>query len=276
MSAATSAYIHATAVIDPLAELADDVRVGPYVVIEGAVKIGAGSILRAHATLFGPMILGEKNDVGSHAVLGDRPQHLGFTGEEDTRTEIGDGNTFRESVTVHRGTPASGATIIGNRNYLMVNSHVGHDCRLGDQIMMANGSLLGGHSEVQDRAFISGNAALHQFARIGRLAFLSGNSASTHDLLPFMMLAERDKMVGINKIGLQRAGFSVAEIGIVRQAYRILFRERLLQKRAIEKLEQEYGDHPLVAEILDFISSSKRGFVGGHHLQHEMLERKAA
>lgn len=271
-----SARVHPTAVIDPLAEIGDGAEIGPHAVIEGKVIVGANSRIRAHAVLVGPMTMGQGNDVGSHAVLGERPQHLGFTGEENTRTEIGDGNVFRESVTVHRGTTASGVTIIGNRNYLMVNSHVGHDCRLGDHIMMANAALLAGHCEIQDRAFVSGNGCLHQFARIGRLAFLSGNSSSTRDILPFMTLTERDQVVGINKVGLQRAGFTSDEIMVVRKAYRILYRESLLQKRAIEKLEQELGQHPLVVEILQFIRTSKRGFVGGHHLQIATAEREAA
>jgi UDP-N-acetylglucosamine acyltransferase len=276
MPIAASARVHATAVIDPLAEVAEGVHIGPFVVIEGRVNIGADCIIRAHATLIGPLVLGRGNDVGCCAVLGDRPQHLAFSGKEDTRTEIGEFNTFRESVTVHRGTPATGVTIIGNRNYLMVNSHVGHDCRIGNHVMLANCALVAGHCQVQDRAFLSGNTALHQFARVGRLAFLSGNTGSSRDLLPFMTMAERDQVVGINKVGMQRAGLSPDEITVVRQAYRILFREQLLQKRAIEKLEDDLGRHALVQEILEFIHSSKRGFVGGHHALQEMPESEAA
>jgi UDP-N-acetylglucosamine acyltransferase len=275
MPVASSARVHPTAVIDPLAEIGDRVEIGPFVVIEGRVQIGPDCVVRAHATLIGPMTMGQGNDVGYAAVLGDRPQHIAYTGKEDTRTEIGDNNTFREAVTVHRGTPVTGVTIIGNRNFLMVNSHVGHDARIGNHVMMANGALVAGHCEVHDRAFLSGNAAVHQFARVGRLAFVSGNTGSSKDLLPFMTMAERDQIVGINKVGMQRAGFSSDDINIVRQAFRVLFRERLLQKIAIQKLERELSGHPLVREILEFIAASKRGFVGGHHVLH-MPESEAA
>ncbi len=276
MSIAASARIHPTAVIDPDAELADGVQVGPHAVVEGPVKIGPNCIVRAHATLIGPMTIGQGNDVGYGAVLGDRPQHIAYTGKEETRTEIGDFNIFRESVTVHRGTTATGITILGSHNFLMVNSHVGHDCRVGNHIMLANGALIAGHCEVQDRAFVSGNGGVHQFCRIGRLGFLSGNSSLTKDLLPFMIMAGRDQVVGINKVGLQRSGFDMADLRVVRQAFRILFREKLLQKRAIEKMEQEVGDHPLVVELLQFIRSSIRGFVGGHHLAAHDSESEAA
>lgn len=276
MPVSPSARVHPTAVIDPQAEIGDGVQIGAFVVVEGMVKIGADSIIRPHAALIGPLTMGRGNDVGSFAVLGERPQHLAFSGQEDTRTEIGDCNTFRESVTIHRGTPITGLTSIGNRNYLMVNSHVGHDSKVGDQVMLANGALLAGHCEIHDRAFMSGNAAIHQHARIGRLAFLSGNSGSSRDLLPFMTMAERDQVVGINKVGMQRAGHSLEDINVVRMAYRILFREHLLQRRAIEKLEQELGDHPLIQEIMNFINSSKRGFLGGHHTPASAAYSEAA
>ena len=243
MPIAASARVHSSAVIDPRAEIGDGAQIGPFVVIDGPVTVGPECILRAHATLVGPLTLGRGNDVGSFAVLGERPQHLSFTGKEDTRTEIGDFNTFRESVTVHRGTLATGVTIIGNRNYFMVNSHVGHDAKVGNHVMLANGALIAGHCEVHDRAFLSGNTAIHQFARVGRLAFLSGNTGSSRDLLPFMTMAERDQVVGINKVGMQRAGLTLDDTTTVRKAYRILFRDRLVQKRAIEKLEDELGSH---------------------------------
>lgn len=276
MPIAASARIHPSAVIDPLADIAEGVIVGPYAVIDGPVVIGANCTIRARATLLGPLTLGCANDVGISVVLGERPQHLGFTGWALTRTQIGDGNTFRESVTVHRGT-ATGVTIIGNANYLMVNCHVGHDCRLGNNITIANGALLAGHCELEDRVFVSGNSSLHQFARIGRLAFLSGNSASTRDILPFMTLAERDQVVGINKVGMLRAGLTSEDVTTVRLAYRILFRDRMVQKLAIERLEKEIGQNPLIAEILQFIRTSKRGFVGGHHLlAHHLTDSEAA
>jgi UDP-N-acetylglucosamine acyltransferase len=265
MSVSTSDRVHPTAVIDPRAELADDVRVGPYAVIDGPVRIGPGCVIRARATLCGSLTLGRNNDVGIAAVLGERPQHLGFTGDEDTRTEIGDGNIFREFVTINRGTPATGVTVVGSNNFFMANAHVAHDCRVGNHVILANGVVLGGHSEVADRVFFGGCSGLHQFARAGRLAFLSGFSCSTRDIPPFMMYAHRDRCVGVNRVGMRRAGMTTLEIGIVREVHRILFRSALLQRLAVERVERELGHHAVVAEILAFIRSSKRGFVGGHH-----------
>jgi len=274
MPIAPSARVHATAVIDPRANIGEGVEVGPYVVIDGPSTVGPDCILRSRSMLCGKLTLGRGNDVGVGAILGERPQHLGYSGSEDTQTVIGDFNIFREGVTIHRGTPLTGLTSVGDRNFMMVNSHIGHDSTIGSNITMANGALVAGSCEVQDRAFLSGNAAIHQFSRIGRLAFLSGNTASSRDLLPFMTMVERDQVVGVNKVGMQRAGLSVDDIMVVRRAYKLLFRERLLQKRAIEKLDQELGDHSLVQEILTFINTSKRGFVGGHHLspQYKMSE----
>jgi len=276
MPVAPSAQIHPSAVIDSEADIAEGVIIGPGVVIEGRVRVGPHCRLRARATLVGPLTLGSNNDVGIGAILGERPQHLGLTGNEDTRTEIGDNNTFRENVTVHRGSPATGVTIIGNNNYLMINSHVGHDCRISNHVIMVNNCLLAGHCELFDRSFISGNSSIHQFARIGRLGFLSGNSSSTKDILPFMLLAERDRIAGVNRVGMKRAGLSTPEIMVVREAYRILFRSNLLQKLAITKLEQEHGEHPLVAEILQFIRTSKRGFIGGNGASDDESLRLAA
>ncbi|MCE9533530.1 MAG: acyl-ACP--UDP-N-acetylglucosamine O-acyltransferase, partial [Planctomycetes bacterium] len=251
-----SARIHPSAVIDPQAELAEGVEVGPHVVIEGPVRIGANCRLRARATLIGPLTMGSGNDVGLGVVLGERPQHLSLTGREDTRTEIGDNNTFREHVTVHRGSPATGVTKIGDSNYLMANCHVGHDCRIANHTIIVNNSLLAGHCEISDRAFVSGNSSLHQFARVGRLAFLSGNSSSTKDILPFMILFGRDCIGGVNRVGMKRAGMTVSDIMVVSKAYQILFRRKLIQKLAIMKLDEELGHHPLIAEILQFIRTS--------------------
>jgi UDP-N-acetylglucosamine acyltransferase len=266
MSATSAGRIHPTAVIDPRAELADDVQVGPYAIIDGPVRVGAGCLIRARATLCGPLTLGRGNDVGIGAVLGERGQHLGFTGNEpDTGTEIGDHNIFREYVTVHRGTPISRLTVIGSHNCFMAAAHVAHDSRIGNRVILANGVLIAGHCEVADGAFLSGCSGIHQFTRVGRLALLSGYSCSTRDILPFMMMAKRDTCVGINKVGMQRAGMTAQEIMVVRQAHRILFRSGLLQRLAVERVRAELGSHAVVAEILEFIRGSKRGFVGGHH-----------
>src|SRR5262249_29912929 len=186
MPNAQSARIHPTAAISPEAELAEDVVVGPFVVIEGRVRIGSGCVLRPYAHLVGPMTIGLNNQVFSGAVLGERPQHMKYTGEA-TWVEIGDGNTFREHVTVHRGTTAAWATRIGNGNFFMAGSHVAHDCVIGNHCILVNGALLGGHCVLEDSVCLSGNTAVHQHVRVGRLALLRGLSATTKDVPPFVI-----------------------------------------------------------------------------------------
>jgi UDP-N-acetylglucosamine acyltransferase len=261
MPIAASARVHPTAIVDPLSEIGDNVQIGPYVVIEGPVRIGADCVVRSHACLIGPLTLGRGNDVGISVILGERPQHLGYKNEE-TRTEIGDFNIFREHATVHRGTAATGVTTIGNNNYLMAHSHVAHDCRVGNHTMIVHGSLLGGHCILEDRALLAGNAAIHQFTRMGRLSLLSGLSSITMDLPPFMMAWGRNNVIGINKIGMRRAGMNLSEIRTAQQVFQILYRSDLMQKLAVQKLEQELGGHSVGAEVLAFIRNSKRGIIG--------------
>ena len=255
---AQAAQIHPTAVISNEAVLAEGVVVGPHVVIEGPVCIGPNCVLRPHVSLFGPLSMGSNNLVCSGAVLGERPQHLRYN-EEPTCVEIGDHNIFREHVTVHRGTTQSWKTQIGSHNYFMVNSHVAHDCRIGNRSIFANGALLGGHCELADNVYLSGNCAVHQFVRIGRLALLSGCSATTKDIPPFIIQQNIDTVVGVNVIGMRRAGLSHAQIDAVRQAYRVLFCEHMVLPAALAALEQELGKVDVVAEMIAFLRQSHRG-----------------
>jgi UDP-N-acetylglucosamine acyltransferase len=265
--------VHPSAVVSPDAELADDVRVGPFAVIEGPVTIGPGCVIRPHAHLLGPLTLGANNDVGTGCVLGSAPQHLGYKGEP-TLTEIGDGNTFREHVTVHRGMPVeakpgTGRTRIGSGNLFMAGSHVAHDCRVGDHNIFANCALIGGHVEVGDRVLLSGNSAVHQFCRVGRLALLSGASASSKDIPPFWVMQEVNWVCGVNVIGMRRAGIPTVEIQAVRRAFRVIYRERLTVAAALLRIEAEAGRVAAVRELIDFIRASKRGICGAHRFdQH--------
>jgi UDP-N-acetylglucosamine acyltransferase len=245
-------------VVAPEAELADDVVVGPYVVIEGRVRVGPGCILRPYVHLCGPLTMGRGNVVFSGCVLGERPQHLKYA-DEPTGLEIGDGNTFREHVTVHRGTTHSWTTRIGSHNFFMAHSHVAHDCQVGNRCIFANGALVGGHCTISDGAYLSGNCAVHQFVRIGRLALLSGCSATTKDIPPFILQQNIDTVVGINVVGMRRAGMPREQIDGVRQAYRILFREGLTLPAAIARLEQDLGGNPAVAEMITFIRQGHCG-----------------
>ncbi len=258
MSTAPNPRIHPTAVISPEAELGEDVQIGPYAVIEGRVRIGPGCIIRPHAHLCGRLTIGKRNIVFAGVVLGEEPQHLKYN-QEPTSVEIGDENVFREHVTVHRGTSATGTTRIGHHNFFMANSHVAHDCEIGNHCIFANGAVIGGHCSIGDNVFLSGNSAVHQFCRIGRLAFLSGASATTKDMPPFVMQQRIDSVVGVNVVGMRRAGIPGAEIDAVRHAYHTIYREAHILPAALAIVEKEGGHIPAVAEMIAFIRQSKRG-----------------
>jgi len=258
MSIAKSVQIHPTAIVAPEAELGEDVQVGPHVVIEGAVRVGAGCVLRPGAHLIGPLTLGRNNKVFSYAVLGEQPQHMMYKGEP-TSVEIGDHNIFREFVTIHRGTTKSWTTRIGNNNFFMANAHVAHDCRVGSNCLFANGALLGGHCVVEDNVFLSGNSAVHQFVRVGRLALLSGCSGTSKDIPPFIIQQRINCIVGVNVIGMRRAGIPPANIDAVRRAFQILYREHHLIPVALTLIQKDLGHIPEVGEFVNFVRTSSRG-----------------
>lgn len=258
MPHAPSPRIHPSAVISPDAELAEDAVIGAYTVIEGAVRVGPGCVIRPRALLCGPLNLGRGNVVFSGAVLGERPQHLKYN-DEATSLEIGDDNVFRENVTVHRGTTQSWTTRIGSRNYFMVGSHVAHDCRIGNQCILANGALLAGHVTIGDNVYLSGNCAVHQFASVGRLALLSGCSSTTKDIPPFMIQEGRNAVVGVNVVGMRRAGISHDDITAVRRAFNIVFRQRMVIPAALERVERELPGISVVTEFVEFIRTCSRG-----------------
>jgi UDP-N-acetylglucosamine acyltransferase len=258
MPIATTARVHPSAAISAEADLGENVEVGPFVVVEGAVRVGDDCVVRAGAHLIGPLIMGRGNVVSDHAVLGGRPQHKQYR-DEPTRLEIGDYNLFREHVTVHRGTTQSWATRIGSHNFLMANSHVAHDCRIGDHCLLANGALVGGHCTLENNVFLSGNSALHQFVRVGRLALLSGVSGATLDVPPFIIVQRINGVVGVNVIGMRRAGVPTAHIDAVRRAFHIIYREERSLPAALTQLDAELGTVAEVAEMAAFIRASTRG-----------------
>ena len=258
MPRSPSARIHPTAVISPEAVIGDNVEIGPYAILEGLVNIGPDCVIRPHACLIGPLTMGRGNTVYSGAILGEKPQHLKYNNEA-TSVEIGEGNIFREHVTVHRGTTHSWKTVIGNHNFFMVHSHIAHDCVIGNHCLLTNGSMLGGHCLMQDRAILAGNAACQQFVRIGRLAMLGGVSGSTKDIPPFMIQQYIDTVCGVNIIGMRRAGMTHQQIDAVRQAFRILYRDRLVLPAAMAKLEKELGDIDVIQELLTFLHGCTKG-----------------
>jgi UDP-N-acetylglucosamine acyltransferase len=252
--------IHPTAVVDSHAEIDASAVVGPYVVIEGPARIGARTRLAAHAVVTGGAELGADNVVHSGAVIGDVPQDVAFGGAESF-LRIGDGNVFREHSTIHRGTKPGSETRVGHRNYFMQNSHVAHNCSIGNDAIVAGGALLSGYVELGDRGFVSGNCVVHQFVRIGRLALLRGLSRTSRDVPPFCIMDGTHTVRAINLIGLRRAGFSPAAIRAVRNAFKALFlRSRNLQ-RALEEVDAAASDE--VRELVEFIRAARRGVCFG-------------
>lgn len=253
---------HPTAIIGPEVVLAPDVRVGPFAILDGAITLGPGCVVGPGVHMLGTVIAGSNNTFHTGCIIGDTPQHLAYAGEATT-VEIGDGNVFREHVTVHRGMPATGKTVVGNKNFLMAGSHVAHDCRVGHGCIFANCAVIGGHVEIGDGAFLSGNTAVHQFCRVGRLAMLSGTSAVSQDLPPFWIVQEINIVHGINVVGMRRAGIPNAEIQAVRRAFKTINRSGLTITAAVALVEAEDGELPAVRELIEFIRTSKRGIVTG-------------
>lgn len=259
MALAVSELIHPTAIIGPEAELAADVQVGPFAIIEGPVQVGPGCIIEAHACLNGPLAMGRENLVGFGAVLGKCPQSRAYHGEA-TGLRIGDGNTFREYVTVHRGTTdGGGETRIGDGNLLMIGAHLGHDCQVGDGCTLVNGALVAGHVQLADGVILSGHAAVQQRVRFGRLAMLSGLGSTSKDVPPFVLQQGYNCVSGLNLIGLRRAGFASDTIDALRQAFRILYKEGRTQSAALGRIEADLGEYPEVIEFVDFIRGSSLG-----------------
>jgi UDP-N-acetylglucosamine acyltransferase len=256
--------VHPSALVSPDARLAPGVTVGPFAVIDGPVDLGPGCVVRGHAQLLGRVSAGIDNDFGAGCVVGERPQHLGYKGE-DTAVRIGDGNCFREHVTVHRAMPTgTGETVIGNRNLFMAGSHVAHDCVVGDHCIFVNAAVIGGHAHIGDRVLLSGHTAVHQFCRVGRLALLSGVAGASLDVPPFWIIRSINLVCGVNVIGMRRAGMPTPEILAVRKAFRLIYLSKLTVSEAVAEMEQQFAGFAAVRELAAFIRTSKRGIPGGH------------
>lgn len=254
--------IHPTAIIDPRAEIDGEVEIGPYVVIDGPVKIKRRTRVMAHAYITGWTEMGEDNEIHPGAVLGDAPQDLAYRGEE-SYLRIGDRNIFREHVQLHRGTAPASSTVIGNDNFLMAGSHVAHNCKLGDHVVLANGALLGGYVEVGDRAFISGHCVVHQFVRVGELSLMRGLSGVSKDVPSYSIVDWQHRVRGVNSVGLKRAGFDERRIREIKEAFRLLFRKGRNLSLAVKEIESKENNSADVLALLEFIKSSKRGVCFG-------------
>jgi UDP-N-acetylglucosamine acyltransferase len=256
-----TAFIHPTAQIDPGAEIARDVSIGPFAVVEADVAIGEGCRIGAHAVIRRYTRIGPRCRVWEHATLGGEPQDVSFH-DQVSHLEIGADNIIREGVTIHRATTEFGSTHIGDGNFLMANCHVAHDCRIGDRVIIANGALLAGHVSVADRAFISGNVVIHQFARVGTLAMVGGLARISQDCLPYIITEGSPASArGLNVVGLRRAGFALDQIRGLKEAFRILFRSGLSLQDALAVLEA--SPFAEIRALAEFARSSRRGFTHG-------------
>jgi UDP-N-acetylglucosamine acyltransferase len=246
--------IHPTALIADGAELADGVQVGPFCVIGPKARLGAGTRLHSHVVIEGSTELGAGNEVYPFAVLGGPPQHTAYQGE-DTRLVIGDNNVIREHATMNLGTVrGGGVTRIGSNGFFMIESHVGHDCVVGDHVILTKQATLGGHCELGDYVIVGGLAAIHQFTRIGRHAMVGGLAAVVKDVIPYgSVWGNHAHLEGLNLVGLKRRGFSREAINTLRAAYRLLFADEGTFQERLEDTAETFAGSPEVSEILDFI-----------------------
>ena len=252
----SSPLIHPTALVDPDVELGEDVSIGPFCIVRGPSRIGAGTILMERVSICPGVKMGEGNRIHMGAIIGHEPQDRAYDGQI-TRTRIGNGNEIREYVTIHRATKEGTETVLGDRNLLMAQSHVAHNCHIGNQVIMANGALLAGHVRVDDHAFLSGAVLVHQFVRIGRLSLLRGGARTSRDVPPFCIIDGTHTVRTLNRVGLRRAGYTAGEIAELKKSFREIFLGRSLKRSFIESISQ-MGDS-LSRELALFILSSRRG-----------------
>jgi len=253
--------IHPTAIVDPKADIGDQVEIGPYSIIEGGVTIGPKTRIGPHVVVREGSQMGKQCQVFQFASLGEAPQAVAYKGEK-TLLVMGDHNIVREFVTLNRGTaPGGGKTVIGHGNLFMAYSHVAHDCQIGNQVILANAATLAGHITIEDYAIIGGLAAIHQFCRIGTHAFISGMTGITLDVPPYMLASgSRARLFGLNTVGLKRFHFSEASVKALKKAYRIIYRSGLTLERAVKQVKEDgISQLPEVQHLLQFIQQSKRG-----------------
>ncbi len=252
--------IHPTAILGKTISLGKDNIIGPNVIIEDGVKLGDRNTVMAGAYLAQGTEIGSDNQIHMHAIIGHAPQDLAYK-NEITFTKIGDSNVIREFVTIHRGTKAGTYTQIGNSNYIMAYCHIAHNCNVGHHVIMVNQASLTGHIEVEDRAFLSGMTGFHQFTRIGKLAMVSALSACNKDIPPYMICGGRPGVaLGINVVGLRRAGISASVREEIKKSYKLLYRSGLNTSQAVEEIKKQFSS-PEVQHLVRFIESSKRGII---------------
>ena len=256
-----SAQIHPTAVVDPAAQVGDDCQIGPYCVIGPNVELGPECWLQHHVSLSGPSRIGRGNRFFAFSSIGQVTQDLKYT-EEPTYLSVGDKNTFREFVTVHRGTAPGSVTRIGNGGNFLAYSHIAHDCVVGNNVIFSNNGTLAGHVEVGDHAVIGGLTAIHQFCRIGAFALTGGCSKIVQDVPPFMIAdGNPAKVRSYNKVALERHGFPEETHRAIKEAYRLIYRSALNLQQAVEQIRSDLPETPELTQLVAFVTSSPRGII---------------
>ena len=249
--------IHSTAIVDPTAKIGNDVAIGPYAVIGANVVIGERSTVGSHVVIDSNVTIGSGNMIGPGAIIGTAPQDLSFSPERKTYVAIGNDNVIREHCTIHRGSAEGSVTKIGDKNFLMVGAHVGHNCEIGNNVIIANNCLLGGHVSVDDGAFLGGGCVFHQHMCVGRLALTQGASGFGKDIPPFVIAAEINYVFGLNVIGLRRAGFSAKDRDEVKAAFKLIYTSGLNISQALKKAAKlKVGK--AANEFLDFVAHAKK------------------
>jgi UDP-N-acetylglucosamine acyltransferase len=255
--------IHPTAIVHDSAKIPDSCRIGPYCIVGADVELGEDCELLSHVVMGGPTRLGSNNRIFPFTTVGLEPQDLSYAGEK-TRLEVGDHNTIRECVTIHRGTTKGGGlTRIGNHTLIMAYTHIAHDCFIGDHVIMANAATLAGHVIVEDWAVVGALCPVHQFVRIGTHSYIGGGTTITQDVLPFSKTsaARNNRAYGLNAIGLERRGFTKERIAKLHHAYRVLLASKLNTSQALEKLKNEQNRGDDVDLLIRFIEQSERGII---------------
>lgn len=253
--------IHPTAIIDPAAQIGDNVEIGPYCIIGPGVVLGEGCWLQHHVTLCGPSRIGRGNRFFAYGSIGQQTQDLKYAGEP-TYLEIGDGNCFREFVTIHRATSPGNCTRVGSRGNFLAYAHIAHDCTVGDEVIFSNNGTLAGHVKVGDCAIVGGLTAIHQFCRIGRFAILGGCSKIVQDVPPFMIADGNPAEIrGVNKIGMDRHQFAPEAIREIKEAYRLLYRSDMNVAQAAEQIREKLEPLPEILQLLEFLATTERGVI---------------
>jgi UDP-N-acetylglucosamine acyltransferase len=253
----TGARIHPTAIVDPNAQIGAGAEVGAFSIVGPRATIAEKTVVQSHVVIEGEVIIGTGNSIGHGTIIGAPPQDVSFSAERKTRVEIGNDNIIREYCTIHRGTAEASATKIGDNNFLMAGAHVGHNCAIGNNVIIANNCLLGGYVRVDDAAFLGGGCMFHQFMHVGRLAITQGASAFGKDIPPFVIAAERNCVFGLNVVGLRRAGFSAKDREELKAAFKLVYLSGLNISQALEKAATMNFSAP-AREFLDFVGNAKK------------------